>query len=421
VGTFPSQVVLVGGRGKGAGDGGSIYVVIVAAENLLTAREAAARLGVKLETLYAYVARGRLRATAANGSGSGGRRRFPASDIDALVARKEERRDPAVAAARALSWGLPVVESAVSSTDGVRLMYRGRDAVKLAEHASYEQVAELLWTGRLGEAGLVWGVERRTWPSPRLPVAAHPIERMQCLLAWLATRDAGRADTSAAGVAATARRMAPRLLGALGAGSLGGPVAARLLVALTTRAAAARDRAAVRLVDRALVLCAEHELNASTFVARVAAGTGADPYAVACAGLATLSGTRHGRSPDLLEQYLRDPARGAIAPGFGHRLYDHGDPRVAPLLDGALAYRGGRERVADLLGVVDDMAARGAPPPNLDLGLLAVATALRLPPGSASAIFAVGRIAGWMAHAIEQYASGTMIRPRARYTGQEDD
>jgi citrate synthase len=405
---------LVGGRGKGAGDGGSIYVVIVAAEQLLTAREAAARLGVKIETLYAYVARGRLRARAANGSG--GRGRFPARDVDALVARKEERRDPAVAAARALRWGLPVVESAVSSTDGVRLMYRGRDAVKLANRATYEQVAELLWTGKLPLARPLWGDDELPFPSSRLPGQSLFLERMQISIASLAPLDDARHDLSDAGVAATARRMIPRVLRAMGAHA-GDGMAARLLVALTGRAARARDAAAVRLVDRALVLCAEHELNPSTFAARVAASTWAHPYAVVSAGLATLSGPRHGRSPDLLEQYMRRPEPGVLAPGFGHPLYDRGDPRVAPLLEGATEYPRGRERLSALLRVVDDMAAHGAPPPNLDLGLYALATALRLPPGSASAIFAVGRIAGWMAHAMEQYASGTMIRPRARYVG----
>jgi citrate synthase len=183
-------------------------------------------------------------------------------------------------------------------------------------------------------------------------------------------------------------------------------------------------------IRTALVLCADHELNVSTFTARCAASAGASPYDVVSAALAALKGRRHGgetervwalfeeagspgRAAATLSSRLR---RGERVPGFGHPLYPEGDPRSALLLK--LAESSGNRVELRLIralrkagsGLLHDL-------PNLDFGLAAMTRAYGLPQGAALVIFALGRTVGWIAHAIEQYPIGELIRPRARYTG----
>jgi citrate synthase len=424
----------------------------------LTATQAAEKLGVKLQSLYAYVARGLIRNQVADDGGRA--RRYSAREVDEFIVRRRGRRDPEAAAARALFRGLPVVESAVSAIDGGRLLYRGRDAVLLAEQASFEQVAALLWSGELPAAIDPWPTaESRHIATParvawELTGRAPPLATMQLLAAALAPEDGARFDNdSPAAVVATSKRIITRVVAAVararqkGPSALAsrGPMAARVLAALMVRPDGAPvDGEAVRSVNRALVLSAEHELNASTFAARVAASTGADPYAVVSAATATLGGPKHGGTTDRVEALVREAgtakrarrtlaaydARGARVPGFGHPLYPNGDPRAAPLIAAAGVFaRGRRSRAAGtrardldtLLAIVDAMAEREMPPPTLDVALVATAYALGLSPGGAGLLFAFGRTAGWLAHAIEQYAMQDLIRPRARYIGPFHD
>jgi citrate synthase len=206
-------------------------------------------------------------------------------------------------------------------------------------------------------------------------------------------------------------------------------VARSILVAFGQRP----RRDAERALDRTLVLCADHELNPSTFAARVAASTGADLYACVSAALAALSGPLHGgacdrvltlvaeagpaaRAGKALDERLR---RGDAVPGFGHPLYPRGDPRARLLLREAqsLRSRSRSPELKTLLALVDAMSERGREAPTLDAGLVALAAALSLPRGAAVGLFAVGRTAGWIAHALEQQAAGFVLRPRARYVG----
>jgi citrate synthase len=211
-----------------------------------------------------------------------------------------------------------------------------------------------------------------------------------------------------------------RSVGALGGD--GESVAASLLAALGGRS----SDEATRAMNAALVLSAEHELNPSTFVARVAAGAGADPYAIAASGLGALSGAKHGGSLDRFEAFVHavgDVDAEAPDNGFGHPLYPDGDPRAPPLLDAARAVTTRKTRAATdrVFAVLAAGEARGDGAPNLDAGLVAVSEALGLAPRSASGVFAIGRMAGWIAHALEQWASGAAIRPRARYVGVEPE
>ncbi len=218
-----------------------------------------------------------------------------------------------------------------------------------------------------------------------------------------------------------------------GAGAVRGALAETSVARAVLAAFGVKATAAVaeRAVDRALVLCADHELNPSTFGVRVAASAGADLYACLTAGLAVLSGPEHGGVCDRVEALVEEASRAGRAgdfvarraqrgdpiPGFGHPLYREGDPRTGPLLEvaGEVAPHG--ERLATVRAIAKAMAAAGHEPPTLDMGLVAVAAALGLPAGGAAALFAIGRCAGWIAHAVEQRAAGYIVRPRARYTG----
>ena len=196
------------------------------------------------------------------------------------------------------------------------------------------------------------------------------------------------------------------------------------------RAWAPRNTAVAEVVRTALVLCADHELNVSAFTARCVASAGASPYDTVSAALAALKGNRHGGESARVSALLAEigsPARtrGVVAnrlrqgeriPGFGHPLYPGGDPRAERLV--RLAERSGHTREWALVRSVRAAAADLLQEqPNLDFGLAAIARTYRLPEQAPLILFALGRTAGWVAHAIEQYATATLIRPRARYTG----
>jgi citrate synthase len=181
------------------------------------------------------------------------------------------------------------------------------------------------------------------------------------------------------------------------------------------------------LLRAALIACADHELNVSTFTARCVASAGASPYNVVIAGLAALEGTKHGgatarvdaawdgfrRSDDLQAAFAERLRRGETIEGFGHRLYTHGDPRAALLL--AMLPKGKAAALARDVAAAAKAVLGEAP--TVDFALVAVARALGLPSGAALTLFAIGRTIGWIGHAIEQYEASAMIRPRAKYVG----
>jgi citrate synthase len=185
------------------------------------------------------------------------------------------------------------------------------------------------------------------------------------------------------------------------------------------------------LLEAALILSADHELNVSAFTARCAASAGSTPYAVVQAGLAALSGFRHGGTSDRVELFLTEAQevpepraavgrwlrRGERVPGFGHPLYPDGDPRGRALLDAVARALPDAPGTRLSLALAEAGTALLGQHPTLDLGLAAVARALELPSGSALGLFALGRTIGWIGHALEQYADDRLIRPRARYVG----
>src|SRR5688572_4686161 len=374
-------------------------------------------LGISRATLYAYVSRGRIRSEAAPGGER--RRRYSRDDIERLKARSRERRNPEKAAEQALHWGLPILESAITLIADERIYYRGQDAGTLARERSVADVAALLWTGTAG--GSVLGAPRRTPAPPRPRDGLTFIAAAQAALALASAEDALAYDLRPRTVAQTGWRIV-WLLTRLAAG--GGRGAETVDGALASAWGAPRS---ADLIRAALIACAGHELNVSTFTPRCVAAAGASPYNVVISGLAALEGTKHGgatarfdafwdtlrRTTDLRAAFTERLRRGEVIEGFGHPLYPGGDPRAALLL--AMLPKGkvatfAREVAAAAKAVIGEA-------PTVDFALVAVARALGLPNGAALTLFAIGRTIGWIGHAIEQYEANAIIRPRAKYVG----
>lgn len=391
----------------------------------LTAREAAEALRVTRATLYAYASRGQLRSEPVPGLPR--ERRYYREDIERLRDRKESRRDPSKAAARALHWGSPVLASGITVIQDGRLYYRGQDALKLAQNASLEEAAATLWAAEAHESQRLF-TQRCVLSHSELTklrrCAPDPVVLFQAALPIAGTVDAASYDLRPAAV----RYAGARILRLLTAAVVGRD--SNLPVHEALRNAWAAEDTAAEAIRRALVLCADHELNVSTFAARCAASAAASPYDAVSAALATLKGIRHGglseRVCRLFEEIERpERARAVVAerlrrgesvPGFGHRLYPAGDPRATLLLRVAEASGNEKEwKMVRALSRAGSELLQEAP--NLDFGLTAVARTYGLPRNAPFILFALGRTVGWIAHAIEHYSSGDLIRPRAHYTG----
>ncbi|MAG29517.1 MAG: citrate synthase [Deltaproteobacteria bacterium] len=414
------------------------------ASEFLSAREAAQMLGVKLPTVYAYTSRGLIQSVP---GGKGRSRRYRRRDLERLCARRDARAGHGPVAAAALQQGEPVMDSAITMISLERgPIYRGRPAIELAQqNRSFEWVAEGIWSGD-------WSgrAEPTQWqPSGLgfeldgllrvLPARVGPLPVLSVVVPLLATRDPGRFSWHPDAVLARARQLLRRATAVLALGLEG--IEARSAVeaslaapslAAAIGAAFSRDLAEQELtaLNRALVLAADHELNASTFAARVAASTGTDVYGCISAALAALSGPRHGGAADRVDALLLEagPAerveqvvhdrqrRGEVIEGFAHPIYSpRRDPRGTLLVELARHLRGASAEVQSVLALVDAMRKGGFGGPSIDVGLVAITRALALPAESATALFAIGRTVGWVAHSLEQYEAGFLVRPRARY------
>lgn len=396
------------------------------------AREAAALLGVKRETLYVYVSRGLVRSIPEPGGARA--RLYSRDDLERLHTRSTARRGHGVVAAGALRFGEPVLETAVGTVTAEGPVYRGRLALALEEEgATFEDVCALLWDAPPEAEGRGQRDALHLGGRALLGPAARPFDAMLVAAALVAARerpiDAGRVTVArqASSLIRALVAAAGHPIGAAAASLAGSSTAEGLLVSLG-RAPTARAR---RAIDGALVLSADHELNASTFAARIAASTRASLPAAIVAALATLSGSLHGAATARVEALLDDVhkperaldvvtarlERGEAVPGFGHPLYPAGDPRGARLLARARELAPRSRVVRTAAAVCSAMDHVAGERPTLDVGLVALAAALGLPRGSALVVFASGRLAGWVAHVLEQREAGHILRPRARYVG----
>jgi citrate synthase len=358
--------------------------------------------------------------------------------------------------------------SAVCRVDGAagRLYYRGYEVADLVRAASFEDTTRLLWFGELPSPGerVEFGArlaETRPLPPPvldllrRLPRECHPLDALRTAVSLAAASDPdARSDEPAANLRKAYRLMnlVPATVAAWQRIRTGRePVAARpdgshaanFLHMLDGQEASAE---VARVLDVILTLHADHEFNASTFAARVAVATVADMHSAVVAAISTLKGPRHGgANEDVLAMLLeiaepsraeafveaRIGARAALSkrdranpktrmPGFGHRVYKVDDARARVLrgMAKSMAEATGRGKLFEVAErLYDAMKARTSLPVNVDFFSAVVYDALGIPPDFCTSIFAAGRVAGWCAHIMEQYADNRLIRPRADYIG----
>ena len=381
----------------------------------LSIEEATVILGVSRQTLYAYTSRGLVRAIV---DPSNSRRSlYDPSDIRVLKERKGRGRSRRDVAASTINWGDPVLRSAITRIADGKLFFRGQNAVELSRSATLEDVAALLWQGGLPPA------------PPERPAFEHPDDwqsrssGQRCIETVAAMVTAGSWSVSPAHTLPDAYRILRQLAAAAAAATVSSSCSAQPVHEVLACSWGKGPQAA-DMIRRALVLCADHELNASAYAARVIASTRASLGAAVLGGLCALNGPLHGGATDLVrallsdQSLLSDPekvfvartASGERVPGFGHRLYPAGDPRAAELLE-ALHLTQRWRRVVDAAATATGMW------PNIDFALVLLEKQLKLPRGAAFAVFATGRAVGWIAHALEQWSDGKPIRPRATYIG----
>lgn len=397
----------------------------------LSASEAAERLGVKPATLYAYVSRGvLLRRRSPTGQSL-----FDPGEVERLARRGRPRR--------ARSSSEVVIESRVTALGEDRPYYRGHDALELAASWEFEDVAELLWIGDGSPQG---GARRATdaWRAAPQAVAAGraaqsglpadvlPLERLQVVTPALAATDPLRLNLDPSAVVAVGQSLIAGMVDCLPDQSTqsppGGTIAARLWAKLSPSPAKPE---LVNVLRVALVLLADHELAASTLAARVAASVRADPYAAVTAGLGVMGGALHGGASLSAEAMLAeagDPEharqvvgprlrRGERIPGLGHTVYKTTDGRASALLDSVRTAAPGHPKLAVAEAALDDARRRRLPEANVEFALAVLVSVTGMIYGAGEAIFAIARTAGWLAHALEEYASPTRLRLRAVYTG----
>ena len=405
-------------------------------EQGLGATEVARRLGVKRQTVYAYVSRGMLsRRVAADGRTS----LFDPAEVERL--RLGRRPDADGELHTQIATSLTRV-----GDDGLRV--RGTDLVMLVGGgATFTEIVDLLWDSPPGE---MWdGMSVGEQPSIDLtppPVAGHlrtspfgaitsaeltPLDELRLIVAMTSSADPLRDDLSPKGIRATGRALiAAFAAGIDGWGRPTGSIAATLWARLTQHRPTA---AKLDALDAAMALLADHGLASSTFATRVAASVRADPYSVVTTGLGAVGGLLHGAASSAVHDLLVDAERLASAveavalarrrnagyfPGHGHAIYRVQDPRYGELMARLVDAWGDDPRLVNVYRVRDVIGERTDATPNIDLALGALTYLADMPSASGKAIFAIARTAGWLAHAMEEYGEKPLrFRTQARYEG----
>lgn len=384
-------------------------------KNKLTAREAAAELGIGVASLYAYVSRGMIRSEPQPGTRT---KLYSAEDVRALKGRVAGAAPPGAG-----GFGPAPIETALTLIRDDRLFYRGIDVETLARHARLEAVASLLWD--TGDADPFAATAQ--FQTAAVPEDGGIVGRLLVGLARAAETDLAGYAPGPAAIARTGARILRQMTHVATGAPLGTdqPIHAALAKAWNAPAEPIR---------RALVLMADHELAASTLAVRVTASTGASPWRAVTSGLACLDGPRHGGMSDRVAALFEtvgdgDPERalaerlkaGETLPGFGHPLYRGEDPRSRLLVEAVRA----RPEAARVIARADAIAAAAerltGRHPNLDFGLVVAARAIGLPAEAPITLFAIARTVGWIGHVIEQSAVGKLIRIRATYIGRRPD
>lgn len=370
--------------------------------------EVCRQLGVRPQTVYAYVSRRKLEVTPDPADPR--RSLYRAEDVAVLARRKQAGRKHETLATNTLFGAEPSIPTALSAFIRGRLYYRGHDAIALARSASLEEAAQLLWAAEQP-------VDCATPAKTRMPNAGR--EAAFSLLGVLAASGHSTRGRLTRVLHGEAQGLVGQLASAFGAQPGRKPLHQRFAQAWKQPAAAAE------LLRTAMVLLVDHELTSSAFAARIAASTGASLPACLLAGLATLSGPMHGDASGRVQALFGDVQRlgdeevvthylstGMPLPGFGHHVYPDGDPRAAALL----ALFEPPEAIARFIAKVTDLTGLQ---PNIDVAMAALVAHCRLPADAAFGLMATARSVGLLAHSLEQLSVTQVIRPRGRYVGPQ--
>ncbi|MDN8617518.1 citrate/2-methylcitrate synthase [Variovorax ginsengisoli] len=415
---------------------------VVSHSELMTSLEAMEQLGVKRQTLYAYVSRGLIRTAHAPGASAN---LYFREDVEAVGLRGRLKGALPSPAERALKWGgSPVLESAITRLTSDGPQYRGLSVLELAtSHCSFERCAELLWTSKLPVDEPRWSLPRASAEFKQLATGIAAIARRNRPLPLLVL--AIESYGASLGDGWTEREEAPahvaqQLIAVLAAafGLLRAnprfelPNAPSRISELLLRSAGAHPSdEAVQAVDAALVLCADHELATATFVTRISASVGANLLSSVTGALSSFEGLLVAEASENLLRGAGDVSRyietlahwqadGKTLPGYSHPAYLVGDPRGRFLMDMARSLDAAAGRASRFVDWINQASRALSIAPNVGLGLLAMCDALALPSGTAGALLALSRTAGWIAHAFEQRESGYIIRPRSRFVEDDD-
>ncbi len=408
-------------------------------KDYLTAAEAMAVLKVRQQTLYAYVSRGLIRSIRQPDQRG---KLYLAEDVDRVRARSEARAGHGAVAASAMNWGEPIIPTSVTEITPQGPSYRGRLATRLVQTgASFESVAELLWTGMWHDGPNVWQQTIADEDIRALDafVGARAgdslLEAFATTVLQLGLQRGSIEDRMRSGQLLTAaRQILCTLVGAFGwagpkgryqALAPGTPISVGILDALGV-APSDDNRSALEAM---LVLFADHELSPGTLAARVAASSGAPLHGCLASAICATSGVQIGRLYDRVEDFF-DQARtldqllahaaqasrlGTAQPGFGHPLYPQGDPRARLLLEMVKQRPLQSARLEAIYAFVERMEVEYGWRPRHELAAATLAIAMQLPRRTLGPLFALSRCAGWVAHVQEQRLSPVMLRPRARF------
>ncbi len=406
------------------------------------AKTAATLLGVKPQTLYSYVSRGLVRVAPKVGTK---RSQYLLEDLEEAKLkgrRVSTQREPSE---QVLHLGRSVVlHTSITAISADGPSYRGRLAVDLVrQRRSFEDCVELMWSGILPQ-------QRPNWPHVKPSQAfmkftenigkissVNSSRRIMALTAEAYAACAGKNVESQLGVPVLAARNLIQVLA---------PVFGFLSDSRTYKLGEEHEpiasvvgrncgldvsREMLDLIDSCLILAADHELAPSTFAARIAASAGADVFACVNSALGAFEGLLTGMgcdeaensllnarsSKDFVKSIMLKRTNKESISGFGHPLYPNGDPRAAILLKMTRAIAGRNPAATRLLSCIDGVHDETGLAPNLAVALVVMSSVLKMPRQSAGALMALGRTAGWVAHAFEQRLAGFIVRPRAKYIG----
>jgi len=391
-------------------------------DGYLTAKEAANELGVKVGTIYAYVSRGLIRSQA---SQPGLRhRQYSRDDVTRLLVRRQMRVNPDAQAQDVLQWAAPVLETGISLIEDGHLYYCGIPIEEVAVMLSAEELAALVWTEDAANARELFDFRRHPSASKyRRKLRDIDLDRndlfslpsFQIILPIAMADDPIAFDLRQESIAISGARIL-RLLTSLAAGDVREDIS---LAEMLQRGWQPEDERSVRFFDMALIICADHQVKLATFAARVAAALGTTPYSVINTAITALAGPEQGGYTEAVEVICSRLRRSESipVPGFNNPLYPAGDPRARLLLDALYAEYPSSPAIVLGRTIQEAVYQLRGEHPKMEFALAVFRRHFELPPGSTLGIFALGRIIGWIGHAIKQYRAKQTIQPRIRYTG----